>query len=1082
MKTFAFILVLLFAVTACDDDSNRNNSTNNTNNINNTNNVNACEGDAPFADLQDGVCGKALKVCDATSLAWVEPDYTLIFNYEVDEISCDTHDNDCDGDVDEELKTDFYPDTDRDSFGDAEATPITTCGTPVGHVIDHTDCDDTSGTNHPDADEVCDGVDNNCNIQIDEGLTTFNFYPDTDGDGYGDDSATVVTNCATPLNYVGNNSDCDDTTGLVSPDATEICNNIDDDCDSIIDTDATDRTLWYLDTDSDNHGDPSDSILACDKPSERVADNTDCAPGNRDHWADCETCTDADNDGYGAGCDLGIDCDDGNTNCNTGCTTYYDDTDGDGHGNSAISQVLCEQPAGFVTTSDDCNISDANHWNDCTTCVDADTDGYGTGCDLGFDCDDDATTGPTCFNSCTNFYFDSDIDGHGDSSVEVTKCIAPSGYVVPSDDCDDTNPYRYPGALEICNGIDMDCDTVIDAGTCQGNSSCADDEDTIDAYCLCDANYIELLSDPGVCHEAIQPPIDALVVTEVMIEAINSNSVPDGQYFEVYNTTDATLELSDIGFLVDNLTEDATSEVGIPTLLASNDYFIIALTDATGLNGGVDVDHVFLGMPELNTEGGYIELYRVSNSDSFDIILWDDTWNHSIGTSLNLSPGALDGDPTVLNDDGPHWCHTRFSVLTEGDKGTPGSANDDCLVNLCNVQDPPSISITIGETTELIYGQVYEPGLTEPGGQGAFISSELGYGPENTTPDASWLWTVAAYNTDDGNNDEYMQDLTPTIDGTYDYAYRTSMDGGLTWLYCDISGSEGDGSTGYDMGDSGVLTVIYAVGLSPEIPALSCNHIANTNENIVDGIFWIDPDGTDGMPAYQVFCNQTGFSGGWTMAFSLETSDGDVRDFQDTEFWTSTSVLGTPDMAFSADYKSHSFTDLPVTDILICAHANGSEYGCAKYTLTLTYTGKTLQNLFSSYSNITLTGNRSQVSGSVGNFGRTRNAGDPFIDHNHPLILNSTYSPVDASNLNRIGTNYSDQCGTINCNGHNFGGIGGTHFRSTWGAHYEAAALNGYCDAQGGYGTDNRDYGTFSNAFNGCGHVSANVDYAIYIR
>ena len=43
-------------------------------------------------------------------------------------------------------------------------------------------------------------------------------------------------------------------------------------------------------------------------------------------------------------------------------------------------------------------------------------------------------------------------------------CSAPSGYVANDDDCDDSDSAVNPGASEICNGVDDDCDTQIDEG------------------------------------------------------------------------------------------------------------------------------------------------------------------------------------------------------------------------------------------------------------------------------------------------------------------------------------------------------------------------------------------------------------------------------------------------------------------------------------------------------------------------------------------------------------------------------------------------------------------------------------------
>lgn len=206
---------------------------------------------------------------------------------------CDGLDNDCDGTIDDGLTANtFYADTDGDTYGDPNNS-TTACAAPPGYVGDNTDCDDTNSDVHPGASESCNGIDDNCDGVIDDGLDANTFYLDGDGDTYGDPNNSI-TACAAPPGYVGNSGDCDDSNSTINPDATEVCDGVDNDCDT--ETDDGVLTTFFFDNDGDGYGNPSNETEACSLPSGYVENDDDCDDDNASVNPDAtEVCDGVDN-------------------------------------------------------------------------------------------------------------------------------------------------------------------------------------------------------------------------------------------------------------------------------------------------------------------------------------------------------------------------------------------------------------------------------------------------------------------------------------------------------------------------------------------------------------------------------------------------------------------------------------------------------------------------------------------------------------------------------------------------------------------------------------------------------------------
>jgi hypothetical protein len=408
---------------------------------------------------------------------------------------CDGLDNDCDGADDDGVLRTYYEDVDGDGYGTAAATR-SACSPEPGWAPNTDDCDDAALGVNPAAVEVCNDVDDNCDGLVDEGLLR-PFYHDFDGDGYGD-PADAVTACYAPDGYVTDGTDCDDGVRGVSPAAPERCDGIDNDCDTTIDPGCE-----------------------CEEGATRACGETaegECTFGTQrciaGVWAECvgavapraESCNGADDD-----CDTEVD---------EGVqVTFYLDADGDGFGAAATSVQACARPAGYSALSTDCDdatsavnpaaVERCNGRDDnCAggtdegcDCTDGATRDCGTTapgggilttgeCEAGTqvcvggawgacigdvapapeacnglddDCDGTSDEGTTA--SC---YADGDTDGYG-TGVLTTVCAAagggcPTGWAASAGDCNDGNASVRPGATEVCNGVNDNCDAATDNG------------------------------------------------------------------------------------------------------------------------------------------------------------------------------------------------------------------------------------------------------------------------------------------------------------------------------------------------------------------------------------------------------------------------------------------------------------------------------------------------------------------------------------------------------------------------------------------------------------------------------------------
>ena len=360
-----------------------------------------------------------------------------------------------------------------DSAGDGGSSSADGLDTDVDRdgVDAASDCDDQNSAVYPGAEEVCDGLDNDCDGDVDEdALATW--YADADADGYGD-QPVGSGDCEAPEGSSTVGGDCDDGDAAISPGADEVCDGIDNDCDGEADDDAVDGATWYTDADGDGYGDPDSAVWTCTPAEGAVSNASDCddAEANTAPGA-TELCDGVDNDCDGATDEDAAD-----------ASAWYADLDADGAGDPSSAEIACERPSGTTDDGGDCDDADPTAYPG----ADEVCDGVDNDCDGATD--EDPIDGD-------RYYGDDDDDGFGDADDELLACEPPDGAVADATDCDDTDDLSYPGADELCDELDNDCDGSTDEDPVDGTTWYADDD--ADGY-----------GDPDVTEVACTRPADA---------------------------------------------------------------------------------------------------------------------------------------------------------------------------------------------------------------------------------------------------------------------------------------------------------------------------------------------------------------------------------------------------------------------------------------------------------------------------------------------------------------------------------------------------------------------------------------------
>jgi len=356
-------------------------------------------------------------------------------------------------------------DYDGDGYADVNSTTEPSHSEYWGECTSQAiDCSIYNSSINPGATEICNGIDDNCNGQIDEvGMTIY--YRDSDGDGYGNNNDNL-TSCSQPVGYIINNQDCNDNNLNINPGAAEVCDNLDNNCNTVIDESLTNTSTC--------------GVGACYRSVFQTCSagiwNPSCIPGT----PTAETCNNIDDN-----CDGNIDggitntvtcgvgacyrsvfqtCSAGNWGpaCTPGspttetCNGIDDDCDGFVDNGLTAPSQSCSVGIGACartgTQYKTCNgASGWSNWGSCS-----------------------ASPGSPTTETCNNI--DDDCNGVIDNGVTTTSGCNQVGYCSGAFKTCSAGNFGACSKLpqtETCNGIDDNCDGSADNGLTAPSQSCS---------------------------------------------------------------------------------------------------------------------------------------------------------------------------------------------------------------------------------------------------------------------------------------------------------------------------------------------------------------------------------------------------------------------------------------------------------------------------------------------------------------------------------------------------------------------------------------------------------------------------------
>ena len=323
-----------------------------------------------------------------------------------------------------------------------------------------------------------------------------------------------------------------------------------------------------------------------------------------------------------------------------------------------------------------------------------------------------------------------------------------------------------------------------------------------------------------------------VVVSQVYGGGGNVGAPLNKDFIELHNRGSAPVDITGWSVQYAAATSASWSKTALTGTIPAGGYFLVqAAGGAVGAN--LPTPDVATGAIAMAAGAGKIALVNDSTTLTaacptgaaiVDLVGYGGTASCFEGTAPTAAPSATlavlrggagcndqnqNGADFTATAPAPRNSASPAQVCTCGGDMTLNESGQPAEADYCAIQFPiAGITVQTGTASPIIYGRIFEAGVTPSPGAAPGITAEVGYGPAAVNPEwqSGWQFFAASFNIQLGNDDEYQASFTAPAAGNYRYAYRFSQNG-LDWTYCDVGGAGSNASLSFETTNLPALTV-----------------------------------------------------------------------------------------------------------------------------------------------------------------------------------------------------------------------------------------------------------------------------------